>query len=85
MSRTPPETVETLLRRDLCPLMRRKVEYHALTPWREAKAGDVIGGYTQFYGDKQGSPYYVNRKRNIKLAMSLMDQTVIPAARNIPS
>lgn len=75
----PGETVETLLRRDFVSIDADKVEYHALTPWREAKAGDVIGGYTQFYGDKQGSPYYVNRKRNIKLAMSLMDQTVIPS------
>lgn len=75
----PGETVETLLRREFVPIDANNVTYHALTPWREAKEGDVIGGYTQFYGDKQGSPYYVNRKRNIKLAMSLMDQTVIPS------
>lgn len=75
----PEETVETLLRREFVPIDAENVEYHALTPWREAKAGDVIGGYTQFYGDKQGSPYYVNRKHNIKIAMELMDQTIIPS------
>ena len=71
--------VETLLRRELVAIDADKVEYHALTPWREAQAGDVIGGYTQFYGDKQGGVYSTNRKRNIKLAMSRMDQTVIPS------
>lgn len=75
----PSDTVETLLRREFVAIDADKVEYHALTPWREAKAGDVIGGYTQFYGEKQGGAYYVYRKRNIKLAMSLMDQTVIPS------
>lgn len=73
----PGETVETLLRREFVSIDAENVEYVPLTPWREAEEGDVIGGYTQFYGDKQGSPYYVNRKRNIKLAMSLMNDTII--------
>lgn len=72
-------TVETLLRREFVSIDAGKVNYTPLTPWREAKAGDVIGGYTQYYGLRQGGGYAPYRKHNIKLAMSLMDGTVIPS------
>ena len=53
-------------------------EYHELVNWREAKAGDIIGGYTQYFGRNQGYVLAPKRKHNIKLAMSFMDGTVMP-------
>ena len=72
-------TVETLLRREFVSIEESKVSYTPVTPWREAKAGDVIGGYTQFYGLRQGGGYAPYRKHNIKLAMGLMNDTIIPS------
>ena len=53
-------------------------DYYPLTNWREAKAGDIIGGYTQYFGRNQGYVLAPKRKHNIKLAMGFMDGTVMP-------
>lgn len=53
-------------------------DYYPLANWREAKAGDIIGGYTQYFGRNQGYVLAPKRKHNIKLAMGFMDGTVMP-------
>ena len=53
-------------------------DYYPLTNWREAKAGDMIGGYTQYFGRNQGYVLAPKRKHNIKLAMGFMNGTVMP-------
>jgi len=53
-------------------------DYYPLTNWREAKEGDIIGGYTQYFGRNQGYVLAPKRKHNIKLAMGFMDGTVMP-------
>lgn len=53
-------------------------EYHELAHWQSAKAGDIIGGYTQYFGHNQGYLLAPKRKHNIKLAMGFMDGTVMP-------
>lgn len=70
-------TVETLLRRDWVKLDADAISYYPLVDWRKAKAGDIIGGYTQFFGQGQGGVYYANRKRNIGIAIKKLNETVI--------
>ena len=43
------------------------VTYHPFTDWREASPGDVIGGFTTFYGEQQGKGKAENRAHNILL------------------
>ena len=72
-------TYRTLLRRDWVTIDGDSIIYHPLTPWREAKAGDIIGGYTLFFGLTQGGVYYPHRIANIGTAMSRMNGTEIPS------
>ena len=69
--------VRTVLRRDWVVLNEGTYTYHPFVNWREAKAGDIIGGFTQFVGQRQGGFYYTNRHSNIRLAMSRMNNTII--------
>ena len=70
-------TYQTLLRRDWVTVDPDSIIYHDVVNWREAVEGDIVGGYTLFFGRNQGGNYYRNRIANIGLAMSRMDQTVI--------
>lgn len=67
-------TIETLLRRDWVKLDPAAIAYVPLVDWRKAKAGDIIGGYTQYFGQSQGGVYYANRKRNIGVAMKMLNE-----------
>ena len=66
-----------VLRRDWVTISEYTGEYHPFVKWNEAKAGDIIGGFTMNYGLTQGGAYKTNRKRNIALATTRMDGTVI--------
>lgn len=68
---------DILLRRDWVPVDESTFEYHPFVPWNEAKEGDIIGGFTQYFGQRQGGVYYIYRNRNIALAMSFMDGVII--------
>ena len=74
---TADENYDIVLRRDWITIDGETAEYHPFVPWQEAKAGDIIGGFTVYYGLNQGGPYYIYRRRNINLAMSLMNGTII--------
>lgn len=36
-------------------------------PWQKAKSGDVIGGFTTYYGEQQGKGYATERAANIQI------------------
>lgn len=66
-----------MLRQELVPLDEADYEYTPFVDWREAKAGDYIYGYTQYYGKRQGSAWYKNRQNNIRLAMTALNGYVV--------
>lgn len=53
------------------------VTYHPFTDWREASSGDIIGGFTTFYGEQQGKGKAENREHNILLACERINDTLI--------
>lgn len=64
---------QTMLFRDWVRIDGDLLDYTPLVDWRKAKAGDIIGGYTQFFGKSQGGVYYANRKRNLDVALKQID------------
>ena len=49
----------------------------SFVPWQEAKSGDVIGGFTTYYGDQQGKGYAAERAGNIQIGCDrIQGQTV---------
>lgn len=51
--------------------------YHPFTDWREASSGDIIGGFTTFYGEQQGKGKAENREHNILLACERINDSLI--------
>ena len=51
--------------------------YTAFVPWEEAKAGDLIAGFTTFYNDSYGAPLARERRENIELGCRLMNGLVL--------
>lgn len=70
-------TVRVILRREWIDLDPDTYEYTPFVNWREAKQGDLIGGYTVYYGKKQGGYAYPNRIKNITIAMKKMDNILV--------
>ncbi|MBR6526185.1 MAG: VanW family protein [Clostridia bacterium] len=54
-------------------------EYTAFVAWEEAQSGDVIGGFTTFYGDQQGGELALERENNILRGCELLNGTIVPA------
>ena len=52
-------------------------DYLSFTPWTEANAGDIIGGFSTFYTEDQGAPYQENRVLNLELACKRLDGVII--------
>ena len=49
----------------------------SFVPWQEAISGDVIGGFTTYYGDQQGKGYAAERAGNIQIGCDrIQGQTV---------
>lgn len=61
-------------------LLSDGVEYHSFIDWQNAVAGDVIGGFTTFYGDQLGKRYVAGRAHNIELGCERICVTVEPGA-----
>lgn len=47
--------------------------------WRDAKEGDIIGGFTTYYNDETGGSLSQNRQFNIELVASRVTGAVVPA------
>ena len=52
-------------------------EYTAFVPWQDAEPGDVIGGFTTFYGDQQGGELAAERENNILRGCELLNGYVL--------
>lgn len=50
--------------------------FHPFVDWKEARPGDVIGGYTTFFGPQQGKGRPAERQYNIELGCRRLDETV---------
>lgn len=63
--------------RDSRTLAEGEGEVHPFVPWEDAASGDIIGGYTTYYGEHQGGNKAANRQHNIALGCTRIDGTVI--------
>ena len=52
-------------------------EIRPFVPWADAEPGDIIGGYTTWYGEHQGGRKAANRQHNIALGCTRIDGTVL--------
>lgn len=52
-------------------------EYVPYVPWKDAVSGDVIGGYTTFYGEQQGKGLAAERESNILRGCELLNGHVV--------
>lgn len=52
--------------------------FYAFADWQQAKPGDVIGGYTTFFGRQQGRGKIAERRANILLGCERIDQVFVP-------
>ena len=66
-----------LLRRDWVTVPAEYGEYHPFVSWDQAKAGDMIGGFTLYYGIGEGGYWAKNRAYNIGLALKNMDKVIV--------
>lgn len=48
-------------------LLSEGVTYQPFVDWQDAEPGDVIGGFTTFYGDQLGKRYVAGRAHNIEV------------------
>lgn len=69
--------MQVVVRRDFDIITPGTYEFHPFVDWRKAQAGDVIGGYTATFGQKQGNVYRYNRKVNMSRAMKLINLKVV--------
>lgn len=58
-------------------LSKEQATYYAFVPWQQAQSGDVIGGFTTYYGEQQGKGMAPQREYNIQLGCDLIHQTVL--------
>ena len=72
---------DILLRRDWVTVPAEYGEYHPFAKWDEAKAGDIIGGYTLYYGIGEGGYWAKNRAYNIGLALGRMDKVIVGSGK----
>lgn len=70
-----------LLRRDWITIPKEYGEYHAFAKWDEAKAGDIIGGFTLYYGIGEGGYWAKNRAFNIGRALQHMDKVIVGSGK----
>lgn len=47
--------------------------YHPFADWETAEPGDIIGGFTTFYGDQQGQGKAAAREHNISEGVKRID------------
>ena len=57
-------------------------EYKAFAPWKTAKPGDLIGGFTTYYHKKYDAPLEANRVYNITLACKRIHNDVIQPGKS---
>ena len=72
---------DVLLRRDWVTVPKEYGDYTPIVEWDKAKAGDVIGGFTLFYGIGQGGKMHRGRAGNINIAMKSMDGVLVGSGR----
>lgn len=70
-----------LLRRDWVTVPKEYGEYHAYAKWDEAKEGDIIGGFTLYYGIGEGGYWAKNRAYNIGLALQHMNKVIVGSGK----
>lgn len=70
-----------LLRRDWVTVPKEYGEYHPYAKWNEAKEGDIIGGFTLYYGIGEGGYWAKNRAYNIGLALQHMDKVIVGSGK----
>lgn len=51
--------------------------YTPFVPWKDAQSGDLIGGYTTFYGEQQGKGLAAERESNILRGCELLSGHVV--------
>lgn len=51
--------------------------YHSFANWETAEPGDIIGGFTTFYGDQQGQGKAAAREHNISEGVKRIDGVAV--------
>lgn len=51
--------------------------YHSFANWETAEPGDIIGGFTTFYGDQQGQGRAAAREHNISEGVKRIDGVAV--------
>jgi hypothetical protein len=52
-------------------------EFSPFVPWQNALPGDLIGGFTTYYHERQGAPLHLERQHNIAFGCELINGTVV--------
>lgn len=63
--------------RDAAQVHQAEVTYYPFADWQSADSGDVIGGFTTFFGEQQGKGKAAEREHNIVLGCERIHETVI--------
>lgn len=58
-------------------ITQEQASYHPFADWREAKPGEIIGGFTTFFGRQQGKGRIEERKFNIELGCERIHEAVV--------
>lgn len=53
------------------------VEYHSFVAWENAEPGDIIGGFTTYYSERQGKRHPRERESNIRIGCSRINCSMI--------
>ena len=70
-----------LLRRDWVTVPKEYGEYHPFVSWDKAQAGDLIGGFTLYFGIGEGGYWAKNRAYNIGLALKSMEGVIVGSGK----
>jgi len=77
VGQTDHETYTLPVWRDSLTLTQSQGTYSPFVAWSDAQPGDVIGGFTTFYGDQQGKGRAEEREHNILLGSERIHLTVV--------
>lgn len=58
-------------------LSLEEVTFYPFVSWESAQPGDIIGGFTTFYGDQQGKGRAMEREHNIVTGCERIHETVV--------
>lgn len=68
--------------RDVTTISAASLEFTPFVAWDNAKAGELIGGFTTYYNEKTGGRLSENRRLNIEVACQRIHNAVISAGES---